>query len=93
MKKAAILKISGRVQNVGFRYHTRKTAQQLGVDGFVKNEMDGSVYIEAEAEEEVLDQFILWCHKGPAWARVDEVKVQASQVLGPDGYRDGFEVR
>ncbi len=89
MKKAAILKISGRVQNVGFRYYTQKTAQKMGIHGFVKNELDGSVYVEAEAEEELFDQFILWCHKGPNWARVDEVKIQDSQVLG----YDGFEVR
>jgi acylphosphatase len=80
MKKAAILTISGRVQNVGFRFHTQKTAQKHGIFGFVKNQNDGSVYIEAEGEEENLDHFILWCHKGPNWARVDEVKIQISQV-------------
>ncbi len=80
MKKAAILRISGRVQNVGFRYNTRNKAQEIGISGFVKNERDGSVYVEAEAEEELLDMFILWCHKGPNWARVDEVKIQASQA-------------
>ena len=57
MKKAVILKISGRVQNVGFRYHTRKKAQEMGISGFVKNQVDGSVYIEAEGEEEVLAAF------------------------------------
>jgi acylphosphatase len=89
MKKAVILKITGRVQKVSFRYYTRKTAQELGVSGFVKNETDGSVYIEAEGEEEILDKFMLWCHKGPNWARVDHINIQASQVLG----YEGFEVR
>jgi acylphosphatase len=46
----------------------------------VKNLHDGSVYIEAEGEEENLDQFILWCHQGPNWARVDHVNIQNSQV-------------
>ena len=50
--------ISGKVQNVGFRFHTHKKAQQLGVKGFVKNLANGNVYIEAEAEEDNLDQFI-----------------------------------
>jgi len=77
------------VQNVGFRYHTRKKAQELGISGFVKNEADGSVYAEAEAKEESLDQFILWCHNGPSWARVDNVNIQDSQVQG----YEGFEVR
>jgi acylphosphatase len=86
MKKAAILKISGRVQNVSFRFHTRKKAQEFNISGFVKNELDGSVYVEAEGEEEPLDQFILWCHKGPTWARVDHINIQPSQVQGHDGF-------
>ena len=86
MKSAAILKISGRVQNVSFRYYTRKKAQEFGISGYVKNELDGSVYVEAEGEEESLDLFILWCQKGPSWARVDEVKIQTSKVQGFDGF-------
>lgn len=80
MKKAAIITVSGRVQNVGFRYNTLKTAKKNDVYGIVKNLYDGSVYIEAEGEEENLDQFILWCHQGPNWARVDHVNIQNSQV-------------
>jgi acylphosphatase len=80
MKKAAILTVSGRVQNVGFRFNTLKAAKKNEIYGIVKNLHDGSVYIEAEGEEENLDQFILWCHQGPNWARVDHVNIQHSQV-------------
>lgn len=80
MKKAAILTVSGRVQNVGFRFNTLKAAKKNDIYGIVKNLHDGSVYIEAEGEEENLDQFILWCHQGPNWARVDHVNIQNSQV-------------
>jgi len=80
MKKAAILTISGRVQNVGFRYNTLKAAKKHDICGIVKNLHDGSVYVEAEGEETNLDQFILWCHRGPNWARVDHVNIQNSQV-------------
>lgn len=86
MKKAVLLKISGRVQNVSFRFHTRKKAQEYNISGFVKNELDGSVYAEAEGEEEPLDQFILWCRQGPSWARVDHINIQASQVQGYEGF-------
>jgi len=89
MKKAAILKISGRVQKVAFRYHTRKTAEEYRITGFVKNQPDGSVYIEAEGEEEDLDRFILWCQRGPAWARVDHINIQYMPVQG----FEKFEVR
>ena len=80
MKKAAIITVSGRVQNVGFRFNTLKAAKKNDIYGIVKNLHDGSVYIEAEGEEENLDQFILWCHQGPNWARVDHVNIQNSQV-------------
>jgi len=86
MQKAVRLKISGRVQNVGFRYHTQKTALQFGISGFVKNERDGSVYIEAYGEEENLDTFILWCHSGPNWARVDDVKIQVIPFQDIEGF-------
>lgn len=89
MKKTVTLKISGRVQNVGFRYHTRKSAINRSVSGFVKNEADGSVYVEATGEEEDLDQFILWCNSGPSWARVDNVKI----IVIPCRDFQGFSIR
>ena len=43
--------IQGWVQGVGFRYAARKMAFQYGINGFVRNLPDGSVYIEAEGSE------------------------------------------
>ncbi len=86
MKKGAIIKVYGRVQGVGFRYYTQKKAIELGIKGFVQNKPDGSVYIEAEGEEEDLDKFILWCNEGPAWARVTNVQVQKTPVFGYDDF-------
>jgi len=76
MKKSAILIIYGRVQGVGFRYQAMKKAIELGVCGFVKNQYDGSVYIEAEAESIAFQSFIIWCRKGPVHSRVDKVEIQ-----------------
>lgn len=70
------IKVFGKVQGVGFRFYTQKTARQLGVAGFVKNERDGSVYIEAEAEEDIMETFLQWVRMGPEWARVDKMNVQ-----------------
>mgnify|MGYP001770158281 CR=1 FL=1 len=84
--KSVILTLTGRVQNVGFRYYTHKAAVEMGIQGFVKNRPDGSVYIEAEGEESPLSAFIGWCHKGPAWARVDEVEVQEQPLQGFTGF-------
>ena len=52
--------VTGRVQNVGFRYYTRKTAHEFGLMGFVRNQTDGSVYIEAEGDEQAIARFITW---------------------------------
>lgn len=83
------IRISGKVQNVGFRHATMKTASTFNVNGFVRNESDGTVYIEAEGEEAQLDQFLNWCHKGPSWARVEKVNYSESN---PENYKD-FTVR
>lgn len=74
------ISIKGRVQGVGFRYHTKKKAFELGIKGFVKNKVDRSVYIEAEAEEDKLLLFINWCEKGPDWAYVETIHHSQSPV-------------
>jgi acylphosphatase len=88
-KRGAIIKVYGKVQGVGFRYYTHKKANELGLTGFVQNRPDGSVYIEAEGQEEKLDEFILWCHEGPGWARVTKVQVQHTPTWG----YSQFEIR
>lgn len=89
MIKSLNIRVYGRVQGVGFRYNTRNAAEKYGISGFVKNEPEGGVFIEAEGEEEAIDRFLLWCHKGPAWARVDRVEVQEV----PEVRCEGFVVR
>ncbi len=88
-KKAIILQISGRVQGVGFRYYTQKKVDELGIKGYAKNRPDGSVFIEAEGEEETLEAFVFWCEEGPAWARVSKVE---KQEIPPQGYQQ-FEIK
>jgi acylphosphatase len=79
--------VSGKVQNVGFRFYTAKTAQEFNIEGFVKNEPDGTVYIEAEGEEEAMEGFISWCQRGPQWARVDQFSIQEQPVMGYKGFK------
>ena len=50
MKRFHLL-IKGRVQMVGFRYFTRKKAQELGVNGWIKNLPDGDVEAVIEGED------------------------------------------
>jgi len=68
--------VVGRVQGVFFRQSTRETARKLGLVGWVRNENDGSVAIEAAGAQEQIQNLIEWCHQGPPSARVAEVKVE-----------------
>lgn len=82
------IKITGKVQGVGFRETTKIIANQMSVNGFVRNEKDGSVYIEAEAESVFLEEFINWCNEGPDRSRVESVAVSDGEVKN---YRN-FEI-
>jgi acylphosphatase len=70
MVKHISILISGRVQGVFFRATTKNKADELGIKGFVKNLGDGSVYIEAEGNQDQLIAFESWCRKGPPRAQV-----------------------
>jgi acylphosphatase len=61
------------VQGVCFRYYTRQTAHQLGLDGWVKNQSDGSVAVLAEGPRDALDSLLAFLRKGPEGARVDHL--------------------
>ena len=48
----------GQVQGVGFRYTAKYTASGLGITGWVMNEWDGTVTMQAQGTKEQLDQLI-----------------------------------
>lgn len=73
--KSVIIKVSGKVQGVFFRASTKEQADLLGINGIVRNEKDGSVYIEAEGDSTTLNQFVEWCKVGPPHAVVTEVRI------------------
>ncbi|MGM0941624.1 MAG: acylphosphatase [Bacillota bacterium] len=49
--------ISGRVQGVGFRYTAKQKADELGVTGWIRNNEDGTVELDAEGNMDQVDQF------------------------------------
>jgi len=68
--------IYGRVQGVGFRFSTKQLADELGINGTVRNENDGSVYVEASGNDEQMEQFIEELAKGPSpSAQVERVSI------------------
>jgi acylphosphatase len=78
--------ISGRVQGVWYRAHTKKKAEALGVTGWVKNTVDGNVEAVFEGNESTLHEMITWCRVGPPFAQVADVKITQKQVGG--GFTD-----
>jgi len=84
------MKIYGRVQGVGFRDAAYWKARKMHVAGFVMNEPDGSVYIEAEADEPTLKEFVAWCERGPWTAKVERVEAAWGEAGGKfTGFRIG----
>lgn len=75
MKKCIQITVTGKVQGVFYRKYAVAKALELGITGFVKNQNDGSVYIEACAEDDVLSIFVDWCYSGSPDAEVANVEV------------------
>ena len=83
------LRISGRVQGVGFRHSMAEVAHRLGVAGWVRNRLDGSVEARLEGDAQAVDQLKLWARRGPPAAQVDGLTVDSV----PDEGLQGFEQR
>lgn len=83
--------ITGRVQGVGFRYWTLRTARSLGVRGTVRNRSDGAVVVVAAGDAQALAALRESLQSGPAGARVREVR---SLPAGEDeeSLPTGFEI-
>ena len=84
------IKVTGKVQGVWFRKYTKDKAVEMGIKGFVQNKPDGSVYVEAEAEEQTIRNFLKWLETGSPLSDVDEVIPMAqTKCLG----FKSFEIR
>jgi acylphosphatase len=66
--------VYGRVQGVGFRFHTVDAAVALGLTGWVANRYDDSVEVVAEGPHVQLQQLLEMLQHGPSMARVDHVQ-------------------
>jgi acylphosphatase len=81
--------VHGDVQGVGFRYFVQRRAHQLGLQGWVRNNDDGTVELVAEGGRDQLEQLKRALQEGPRMARVDRVETQWS--IGTGGLRS-FEL-
>lgn len=80
--------VGGRVQGVGFRYFVRSAAQQLSLDGWVRNLRDGRVELVAEGNQAALMDFLAIVRRGPSGSNVTEVSEEWSEGSGEfDAFR------
>lgn len=69
------LRISGRVQGVGFRFHMERKARELNLTGWVRNRRDGSVEAVVQGAPEAVEAMLAWARRGPSSAVVSEVRI------------------
>jgi len=86
MAKHITAHVTGKVQGVFFRDATREYAEDQGLCGMVRNEPDGSVYLEAEGDSEKIDAFVQWLKEGPSSAEVENVKIDDEG--SPKGFKN-----
>lgn len=74
------LTITGKVQGVFYRASAQRMARNLGVNGWVRNEIDGTVTLEVEGAEDKVSEMVEWCKNGPFHARVKDVTHDESAI-------------
>lgn len=79
------LHITGVVQGVCYRASARDRAIELGLTGWVKNNLDGSVEALAEGPVPAVEHFVQWCRRGPPAAEVQDVDVTRGVATGEYG--------
>lgn len=81
---------TGRVQGVGFRMFVQQHAMEKDVTGWVRNMEDGSVTMELQGPEDVLDALLDTIKKGNYFIRVKSLSVEMREII-PNESR--FQIR
>ncbi len=84
--QARLLRIEGRVQGVGYRDWMLREASHRGLDGWVRNQRDGSVQALVCGEEAAVEALLTLCRRGPFLARVDAI----TEEFAPPPEQPGF---
>ena len=85
MVKHFNIAVTGAVQGVLYRHSAKQQAELRGIKGMVKNMPDGSIYLEAEGEEPMLQYFLVWCKRGSENSKVGNVASTEGEIKGyPD---------
>jgi acylphosphatase len=90
-RKTVRLRITGRVQGVGFRAFVADEAERRGLVGWVRNRADHSVEAVISGEADIVDEMLEACRRGPYGARVENIAVEVASESDLSG-RPGFEI-
>ena len=92
MEKIVRVRVSGRVQGVGFRAFVQFEAAARDIRGWVRNRRDGDVEAVFAGETEAVMDLCVVCRHGPPHARVDQIKIfeEDDSALAEAGETDGF---
>lgn len=85
-RRAVLARVTGRVQGVAFRAWTEHRARNLGLDGWVRNEADGSVTALIAGPEAAVAEMLEALHSGPDMAQVARVETEAAEDPGASGF-------
>jgi acylphosphatase len=72
------IRVSGRVQGVGYRDALCEQAERAGLTGWVRNRSDGTVEAVLQGDAQAVDAVLAWARRGPAAARVSDVAAGAA---------------
>lgn len=88
-EKAIKIRISGKVQGVGFRSFVKQHALSKEVKGYVKNLPGGEVEAFLQGSEENVNSLIEVVKKGPSASKVEKIQIKETSPI--EG--DKFEIR
>jgi acylphosphatase len=86
---AKLVRVTGLVQGVGFRAYVQARALDFGIDGWVRNESDGSVTAFVRGDKAQVQRMLESLREGPRGSMVSEVSAEDAE---PEATR-GFEIR
>jgi acylphosphatase len=81
--------IRGRVHGVGYRAWVEYQATMSGLEGWVRNRVDGSVEVLFAGPPDVVAQVVALCRRGPSSARVEAVLNEPAESSSLNLRRDG----
>jgi acylphosphatase len=79
--------INGRVQGVGYRTWMVEEARSLGLSGWVRNRLDGSVEALVVGDTAAVEELLRLCRRGPRMAEVISIEEDLADPPDVFGFR------